>query len=87
MTAPDENRERQLLEGFITDITDWKKAEEQIQRQVGRFQALRAIDTAISAGPDLQFTLGIVLEQIMSQLNMDAAAILLYRTWNSEVGI
>ncbi len=79
VSASVENEKRQLLEGFITDITDWKKAEEQIQRQVCRFQALRAIDTAISAGPDLQFTLGIVLDQIMSQLNMDAAAILLYR--------
>jgi len=79
VSASGENEERQLLEGFITDITDWKKTEEQIQRQVCRFQALRAIDTAISAGPDLQFTLGIVLDQIMSQLHMDAAAILLYR--------
>jgi HD-GYP domain-containing protein (c-di-GMP phosphodiesterase class II) len=70
---------QQLLEGFITDITDWKLAEEKIQRQVRRFQALRAIDLAISAGPDLQFTLGILLEQIMTQINVDAAAILLHR--------
>lgn len=70
---------QQLLEGFITDITDWKMAEEKIQRQVRRFQALRAIDVAISAGPDLQFTLGILLEQMMAQLNVDAAAILLHR--------
>jgi len=78
-SSPGDNGNRQLLEGFITDITDWKLAEEQIQRQVRRFQALRAIDTAISAGPDLQFTLGILIEEIMSQLSMDdAAAILLY---------
>ena len=70
---------QQLLEGFITDITDWKLAEEKIQRQVRRFQALRAIDLAISAGPDLQFTLGILLEQIMTQINVDASAILLHR--------
>jgi len=70
---------QQLLEGFITDITDWKLAEEKIQHQVRRFQALRAIDLAISAGPDLQFTLGILLEQIMTQINVDAAAILLHR--------
>ncbi len=69
----------QLLEGCITDITDWKAAEETIQRQVRRFQALRAIDAAISAGPDLQFTLGILLEQIMAQLNVDAADILLHK--------
>ncbi|MGE5123714.1 MAG: HD domain-containing phosphohydrolase [Acidobacteriaceae bacterium] len=77
--SPGDNGNRQYLEGFITDITDWKLAEEQIQRQVRRFQALRAIDTAISAGPDLQFTLGVLIEQIMSQLSVDdAAAILLY---------
>jgi HD-GYP domain-containing protein (c-di-GMP phosphodiesterase class II) len=70
---------QQLLEGFISDITDWRMAEEKIQRQVRRFQALRAIDLAISAGPDLQFTLGVLLEQIMAQLNVDAAAILLHR--------
>jgi HD-GYP domain-containing protein (c-di-GMP phosphodiesterase class II)/uncharacterized protein len=68
-----------LLEGFVTDITDWKMAEEKIQRQAGRFQALSAVDTAISAGPGLQFTLDILLEQIMTQLNVDAAAILLHR--------
>ena len=77
--SPNSNGHGQILEGFVTDITDWKMAEEQIQRQVRRFQALRAIDIAISAGPDLQFTLGILIEQIMSQLNVDdAAAILLY---------
>jgi HD-GYP domain-containing protein (c-di-GMP phosphodiesterase class II) len=85
VSAFGENGNRQLLEGFITDITDWKNAEEQIQRQVRRFQALRAIDTAISAGPDLQFTLGILLEQIMSQLNVDAATILLYRPESQEL--
>jgi HD-GYP domain-containing protein (c-di-GMP phosphodiesterase class II) len=73
------NNNQQLLEGFVTDITDWKLAEDKIQRQVRRFQALRAIDVAISAGPDLQFTLGILLEQILAQLNVDAAAILLHR--------
>ncbi len=65
-----------ILEGFITDITDWKMAEEKIQSQVRRFQALRAIDNAISAGPNLQFTLGILLDQIVTQLNVDAVAIL-----------
>ena len=77
------NGPHQLLEGCITDITDWKVAEETIQRQVRRFQALRAIDAAISAGPDLQFTLGILLEQIMAQLNVDAADILLHKIGTS----
>src|SRR4030042_3886214 len=77
--SPSINGSDQLLEGFITDITDWKVAEETIQRQVRRFQALREIATAIITGPDLPFTLGILLEQIMVQLNVDAAAILLHR--------
>ncbi len=78
----------QLVEGCITDITDWKVAEETIQRQVRRLKALRAIDTAISAGPDLQFTLGILLEQIMAQINVDAADILLHKMGTTllEVG-
>jgi HD-GYP domain-containing protein (c-di-GMP phosphodiesterase class II) len=86
--TPVVDRSHQLLEGCITDITDWKAAEETIQRQVRRFQALRAIDAAISAGPDLQFTLGILLEQIMAQLNVDAADILLHKIGTSllEVG-
>jgi HD-GYP domain-containing protein (c-di-GMP phosphodiesterase class II) len=86
--SPIANGSHQLLEGCITDITDWKVAEETIQRQVRRFQALRAIDAAISAGPDLQFTLGILLEQIMAQLNVDAADILLHRIGTTllEVG-
>ena len=85
VSASGGNGNRPLLEGFITDITDWKIAEEKIQRQVRRFQALRVIDAAISAGPDLQFTLGIVLEQIMSLLNVDAASILLSRPGTQEL--
>jgi response regulator RpfG family c-di-GMP phosphodiesterase len=85
VNATGNNGSRHLLEGFVTDITDWKIAEEKIQRQVRRFQALRAIDTAISAGPDLQFTLGVVLEQIMSLLSVDAATILLYHPGTHEL--
>jgi PAS domain S-box-containing protein len=70
------NGKTSVLEGFITDVTDCKLAEEKVHRQELRFQALRAIDTAIMAGPDLHFTMGILLEQIIKQLNVDAAAIL-----------
>lgn len=84
-STPSTNGSDQLLEGFITDITDWKVAEETIQRQVRRFEALREIDTAISKGPDLQFTLGVLLEQIISQLSMDAAAILLHRSGSPQL--
>src|SRR5512135_1695870 len=74
-----QNGQHQILEGFISDISDWKKAEETIQRQVRRLQALRVIDRAISSGPDLQYKLGVVLEQIITELNIDAASILIHR--------
>ena len=85
VSVPGDSTNQQLLEGFITDITDWKIAEEKIQRQVRRFQALRAIDTAISTGPDLRYTLSIVLEQVMSLLSVDATSILLYHSEAQEL--
>jgi len=66
-----------VLEGYITDISDEIKAESKVQHQVQRFQALRNIDMAISASFDLRLILNILLEQITSQLNVDAAALLL----------
>ena len=48
------------------------------QRRLERLTALRTIDMAINASLDLRVTLNILLEQIVYQLHMDAAAILLY---------
>ena len=68
-----------VLEGYITDITDEINAESKIQHQVQQFQALRNIDMAISASFDLRLVLNILLEQITTQLHVDAAALLLSR--------
>jgi putative nucleotidyltransferase with HDIG domain len=46
-------------------------------RRLEHLQALRAIDIAISSNHDLRRTLDVVLEQITSQLNVDAGVILL----------
>lgn len=73
-----------VLEGYITDITDQINAESKIQHQIQQFQALRNIDMAISASFDLRLVLNILLEQITSQLNVDAAALLLSKP---EAGI
>ena len=59
------------------DITERKRAEEKIQRQLEHLNSLRAIDTAISSSFDIHVTLAIVLQQVLSQLGADAAAILL----------
>ncbi len=61
----------------VRDITVRKKGEDQIQRQLDRLASLRAIDMAIASSLDLKLTLNIVIEQVMKQLDVDAADILL----------
>ena len=61
----------------ILDITGRKRAEEQVQRQLQRLNALRAIDTSITGSMDLQSTLNVLLEQVITQLGVDAASVLL----------
>lgn len=61
----------------VRDITERKRTEMQVQRQVERLSALRAIDSAISASLDLKTVLTAFLEQAVSRLEVDAAAILL----------
>jgi putative nucleotidyltransferase with HDIG domain len=50
---------------------------EQTRLQLQRLAALHTVDIAISASLDLHFTLTIVLEQVTTQLGVDAADILL----------
>jgi len=66
--------------GIAIDITERKWAEEQIQRQIKRLNALRTIDIAINSSFDLNVILNIVLQQILSQLNVDASAVLLIKS-------
>ncbi len=66
-----------LWQGVLYDITERKRAEEEIQRQLQRITALRAIDMAITSSFDLRLTLSIVLDQVTAQLRVDAADVLL----------
>lgn len=65
------------IDGISTDITQRKQAEEQAQRHVQRMAALRAVDMTITASLDLKMTLHVLLDQVTSQLKVDAADILL----------
>lgn len=65
------------IDGIFADITQRKEAEEQVQRHVQRMAALRAVDMTITASLDLKMTLHVLLEQVTSQLKVDAADILL----------
>jgi PAS domain S-box-containing protein/putative nucleotidyltransferase with HDIG domain len=63
--------------GMAQDITESRLAEIQIHQQLNRLHALREIDQAISTSFDLNVTLDILLSQVISQLQVDAADILL----------
>lgn len=66
------------------DVTPLKEAEERerelrrhLERQVERLQALRAIDAALTGSLDLRLTLSVLLDQVTTTLQVDAAAVLL----------
>ncbi len=49
-----------------------------VERQVQRLTALRDVDTAIASSFDLRVTLTVLIDNAISRLNVDAAAVLLY---------
>lgn len=55
---------------------------EKVQHQFERLSALRAIDAALVASLDLRVTLNLLLDQVISQLGVDAADILLLNPHN-----
>lgn len=61
------------------DITERKAADEAIQRYTKRLKALHKIDQSITGSLDLKGTLNILLEHLLSQLEVDAAAVLRYQ--------
>ena len=63
---------------FVRDISERYQAEEKIQRQLHRISVLREIDTIIASSLDLPMSLGVLLEYALSELEVDAADILLY---------
>ena len=62
---------------LTAEIAVRKRAEENIRRQLECLDALRTIDIAITSSFDLNLTLGIVLNQVITQLKVDAADVLL----------
>lgn len=62
---------------MISDITESRRAEDQIKQQLKQMAALRAVDMAITGSMDLSLTLRVLLEQVTAQLDVDAASVLL----------
>ncbi|MFH0792813.1 MAG: PAS domain-containing protein, partial [bacterium] len=65
------------LEGYVADITPRRKAEQKVEQQLERLEALRNVDRAISGTLDMRIVLNVILDQVTSQLKVDAACILL----------
>ena len=63
---------------IVRDVTDRVRVAEQVQRQVRRLSALHAVDEAITASFDLNVTLSVILRQMINQLGVDAADILVF---------
>ncbi len=67
----------------LRDISSRKNAERQIRQQLEKLAALRTIDAAITASMDLRVTLMVILDELTSQLHVDAADVLLLQA-NSQ---
>lgn len=65
---------------IIQDITNYQQSQTKLQKQLERLAALRSIDQAIASSMDLKLTLSILLTQVSQNLQVDAAAILLWDT-------
>ncbi|MBN2149093.1 MAG: PAS domain S-box protein [Anaerolineales bacterium] len=61
----------------ILDVHERKVAEIQIRRQIEQLRSLHTIDTAISASHDRSLILNVIIDQVIAQLEVDAAAVLL----------
>lgn len=71
-----------LLKGLAAQATQAianAQLYEESQRRLNHLQALRIIDLSITGSLDLQLTLEIVLDQVLSQLQVDAATVLLHK--------
>ncbi|MBU0651566.1 MAG: HD domain-containing protein, partial [Proteobacteria bacterium] len=68
--------DKEFIVGFCRDIRQRKLSEERLKRQIDRLAALRAIDMAITASLDMRVTFSIFLEQVINNLHVDAADVL-----------
>jgi PAS domain S-box-containing protein len=76
-TGVNEKGEFEQIHCLLSNITEKHKAEEKNHRQLERLSSLRTISNAINASLNLHLVMSIFLEQVVSQLNVDAADVLL----------
>lgn len=62
---------------IFTDITERKQAEEKLSRQLARLHTLYKIEQAVVSSVELNTILELLVQEIVEQLQVDAAAVLL----------
>jgi PAS domain S-box-containing protein/putative nucleotidyltransferase with HDIG domain len=76
--------------GTAQDVTERRVAEIQIDQQIKRLTALSEIDRAIISSVDQRYSLRVILSHLISQLQVDAADVLLFdpdaQTFNYAAG-
>lgn len=81
----DANGQHIAQEGILRDVTEQRRAQEQIQLQIRRLSGLRTIDTAITSNLDLRVTLNVLLEQVVNHLGVDAAMVLRFNPYTQTL--
>jgi PAS domain S-box-containing protein/putative nucleotidyltransferase with HDIG domain len=76
--------DEKVIQCNIRDITERKRAEERVQRQLEHLTALSAIDRVIAANFDLPLSLAEILAHVATELCVDAADILILNA-NSQM--
>lgn len=71
--------------GIGMDITERKRVEERVTTQLRRMESLHAIDLAIASSLEVRLTLKVVIDAVISQLGVDAADILLFKTTSNAL--
>lgn len=69
---------KQLQEQNIVLEEKVRQRTTELHRRLQNIEALHAIDMAIGGGLDLKLTLSLALDQVISQLEVDAASVLLF---------
>jgi len=67
-----------IVVAYVTDITQRRLLQERDDRHAKRLASLHAVDLAITGSLDLRVTLDVILDHITTQLEVDAADVLLY---------
>lgn len=83
--SDDDVRILQAIADIAASAINRATLHEQTEERLRRLGALQVIDRAINSSLDLHVTLGILINQVINQLNADAATVLLFQRQNRSL--